>query len=709
MQRRCSGALARRLYHHLTRAAAEDPDLANRLYLPLSFEAGKCLDSATLDRLDVDFLAAILPEIEDAWDRYAGVIRRVALAADPTTVIKMLDIYRRASNPSLKNYVAGQFFERLEAAPESLTEQEMIDGIRKSLGVASRDHDNRRWQLLAASAEELLGRKRVERTNPDVLLQETIELAHAATLACALAQGEAGGPQFDELQTKGAVKLDIRSGPWNTTRAKMFDSPYPVTGRTVLRNSIHSLATSRLAAQRTDLLRMIASQTVSVPDLDLPSGLSLAAYLVQFKPDEQEHLQMLRFAPQVANWNAVRLGLADQLLDVPGRDTQLEQLFAAILAGEAELNTEAGRASVRRRLLTQVLAGLAAKPDTDDPHLRVFDEGSNALRDLYAIQARTMSIPPDDYSAAGQPSDVLAALIRYWGGLLSTTKLEAADRALVDELPYRLKAVDFAAANDLQYTVALQRIWLQLVALHVAQQRPEKAGAVREIRAESGEPVPGGENVFEQLRNLHIGLLRVWLLLRPPTDETELPDVDVRRNGLMRRLTILVFILFLMITNLAIEPVLAVIVFLKGQDEPIRGYFVRENEHVVVLQQLQTDGSTQERIVSRSEIEDVIKTVDSARLEALRPENPDGYREYAEELAEKSKDPDAQVTAIRLFLIAAYLQPQRLGRSCLLGMVPLARQGTEQRHFRAMAYLLDPTHDPETTDDAAADQHAEER
>ncbi len=160
------------------------------------------------------------------------------------------------------------------------------------------------------------------------------------------------------------------------------------------------------------------------------------------------------------------------------------------------------------------------------------------------------------------------------------------------------------------------------------------------------------------------------------------------------RCTTMMALLLGIAANLAAQPALAVIVLLKGQDEPLRGYFVRENEHVVVLQQLQADGSTQERTVSRSEIEDVIKTVDAARLEALRPDNPDGYREYAEELAEKSKDPDAQITAIRLFLIAAHLQPQQLGRSCLLSVVPLARTAAEQRQFRAMAYLLDPAHDP---------------
>ena len=82
------------------------------------------------------------------------------------------------------------------------------------------------------------------------------------------------------------------------------------------------------------------------------------------------------------------------------------------------------------------------------------------------------------------------------------------------------------------------------------------------------------------------------------------------------------------------------------------------------------------------------------RLAELVRSNPDAYREYAEELAEKRKDPDAQQTSIRLFQMAAVLDPQRLGRSCLLGMVPLARDAAEQRRFRAMAYLLDPDHDP---------------
>ncbi len=153
-------------------------------------------------------------------------------------------------------------------------------------------------------------------------------------------------------------------------------------------------------------------------------------------------------------------------------------------------------------------------------------------------------------------------------------------------------------------------------------------------------------------------------------------------------------VLLSIIICMTAQPAWAVIIFLKEQDQPIRGYLLRANERVVVIDQLLDDDTTKERTISRSDIDDIIQTVSPERLKTLHPDNPDKYRDYAEELAEKSKDPDARRAAIRLFLIAAHLAPDRLGRSCLLGMVPLARNDTEQRRFRAMAYLLDPKHNP---------------
>jgi hypothetical protein len=46
--------------------------------------------------------------------------------------------------------------------------------------------------------------------------------------------------------------------------------------------------------------------------------------------------------------------------------------------------------------------------------------------------------------------------------------------------------------------------------------------------------------------------------------------------------------------------------------------------------------------------------------------------------------------AIRLNLIAAWLDPEKLGRSALLALVSLARTPQEQARFQAALYLIDP-------------------
>ncbi len=139
--------------------------------------------------------------------------------------------------------------------------------------------------------------------------------------------------------------------------------------------------------------------------------------------------------------------------------------------------------------------------------------------------------------------------------------------------------------------------------------------------------------------------------------------------------------------------VLGVTVFLKTRSEPLRGFYVGESEETITVGVPQQDGSVIQRHILLSQVEDVLHSIDRERLALLKPDQPDAYREYAEELAEKRVDPEARQMAIRLFLIAAYHDQERLGESCLLGMVALARSPEEERRFRAMVYLLDPQHD----------------
>ena len=152
-------------------------------------------------------------------------------------------------------------------------------------------------------------------------------------------------------------------------------------------------------------------------------------------------------------------------------------------------------------------------------------------------------------------------------------------------------------------------------------------------------------------------------------------------------------LVFLILGSLAV-PCRAVIVFQKNQDEPIRGFLISENAISIEVHEPLPNGDVREHILPRVSIDDIIRAVDPDRLAALNPKTPEDYRSYAEDLAVKTEDPEAREMAIRLYLIAAYLKPSELGRSCLLGMAGLARTPEEERAFRAMAFSLDPDHDP---------------
>jgi len=138
----------------------------------------------------------------------------------------------------------------------------------------------------------------------------------------------------------------------------------------------------------------------------------------------------------------------------------------------------------------------------------------------------------------------------------------------------------------------------------------------------------------------------------------------------------------------------AVVVLKKGSPKPIMGYLVRHDDRGVTVRENLPDGKYRDEVIARDQIDELLITVSPERLAALDPKEPRLYREYAEELAEKHRDPEARDAAIRLYHITAALGDAQLRRGALLGLIALARSPAEERKFRAAAYLYDADHDP---------------
>ena len=134
------------------------------------------------------------------------------------------------------------------------------------------------------------------------------------------------------------------------------------------------------------------------------------------------------------------------------------------------------------------------------------------------VQARLLHVPAETYASAPSVSAVLRDMITHVGGQLETARLNDQQRQQRDAWPSQLVAADFVADNDLQYTVMLQRIWLQVLGLHAAQCVPAQATAADTVVAEtlSSHAVRG--QIFDQLFDLEAGLLRLWMLWRPDAE-----------------------------------------------------------------------------------------------------------------------------------------------------------------------------------------------
>lgn len=132
-------------------------------------------------------------------------------------------------------------------------------------------------------------------------------------------------------------------------------------------------------------------------------------------------------------------------------------------------------------------------------------------------------------------------------------------------------------------------------------------------------------------------------------------------------------------------------VFLVGEAEPVYGYLVSEDSSTVVLDVPQADGRLSRTSYLRDRVEDLVITVDPARLGELSPDDALGYLQYAEELSIKKQDPEARDAARRLFLIAGSLSPQTHGRQAALGLANVAAGADEARRARTLASLIDPS------------------
>lgn len=520
----CVTALFARLYRLMAALAAAEPALSHDRYKALSDLAATFLNGAAKLRLDADVLAALLPRSGGRWREYKPLVQECVASAETSNVLKMVDVYERATDPELQGILRDMLAQRCGVRAEGANPADAAQAMREALG-ASLDPASRtgadRWRLLAVRAHRAIGEASAEAAPPEKLLEQSVRLAGLATLAFALSRRELGYVTYDQLSP--AVfdwKPPVRARDPASKPSGPLRGPPVSFGSPAALGEVYSLCMSLKAFRRMDpdrrlfviaSLRRYAGQ---LSDVTPEQGAIIAEYLLSSKT-EVEYRKVANHLEDLGRWRSVRLGLADEMNSAPLPKERAVEVVSEVLRRKIDLAGEENwKTALRYLLLKDVLDDLPRdEAGRGSPLGPLCDAASEAIQEYQAAEAQLLGIPPEEYKAAASPAARLRMVIDRFAAELSKRGLRDQDRAWLAEMPHELAAADYLGTSDLARSVLLGRIWLRLAAAHVAQQAPDRAAGADRIVAALARSDAQAPNLLMQLRDGERAALEVWLLL----------------------------------------------------------------------------------------------------------------------------------------------------------------------------------------------------
>jgi hypothetical protein len=513
-------ALVRSQLRMVIEQADEQPLLALPLFQAILQRGQRHLDRAAIQRARLDLLTAALPTAGDSWREYEPLLLQTVHSDDPLIVLELVDVMDRIQDPDLQEELAAQLLVRVGQHPLGVTPAEAASRVRDALGASLPVSGEQRWRRLREMAEPLLA-PIGDAATTDSLLQQTVDAGRIATLAAALASGEAGTAAFDALLEQGDFRLvaptleeedEDEAGPVELTARQ---ERYERQAREFARYFSNSRSRS---TQRIVMLRNLSALASHFPELPMQSAIQLAAYLLSAKSDE-EHQQLLELVPAVARWKNVRLALADAVLETGLQQERAQRIVYQAMRNANLLQEVTGdwKRDAYEALLRDVLDQLPNPAPDSGPSLTLYDDACEYLRDFYQVQAHLSGVPVEAYAGASSPSQLLRLMIETTAAQRNATAGNDPAQAWLRTLPHRLIACEHAAAeNDLLRTLVLQRTWIRMVAFDLSRRMPQKAAAIDEYVAALQPLDRNADSVIQQLAEGERTLLQMWLLAAPP-------------------------------------------------------------------------------------------------------------------------------------------------------------------------------------------------
>jgi hypothetical protein len=249
---------------------------------------------------------------------------------------------------------------------------------------------------------------------------------------------------------------------------------------------------------------------------NLPDGLvyrhakTIASYLLLTDWEDAELAAVTEQLPNVASCSRLLQALEDVIANSEKLSQQRTEAVVGALFGKQLrfARDEHWRSACRKMLLQRALE--LARPATAANNEA--DRAADYLRDLYKEQGLAFGVDAPDFEEQTQLAAVLERVVKHVAARAARQEQAAADRTYLEQIDRQLQAARFAAQNDLEQTVLLQRVWLRVLVLALQKQVPAQAGTMQEIRQNLDKKDLQATNLLDQLRSGEEAVLRVWAL-----------------------------------------------------------------------------------------------------------------------------------------------------------------------------------------------------
>jgi hypothetical protein len=275
---------------------------------------------------------------------------------------------------------------------------------------------------------------------------------------------------------------------------------------------------SQKSHERAKAFQNLASSTGS--NLGARRAQKIAEYLLLTNKQKSELEQVAATLNAFTRCRPVILALADQTWNEKVTQQNAELIIGGVLEQPLRFAQDEDWRSACKKLLLGRALELTASTTTGA------DQAAEILANLYKEQGQAFGITGGEFLALTRPTLVLQRVVKEVAartGAQNTApagnpkpgqaeRLNKEDREYLEQIERNLEAARFVAANDLEHMVLLQRHWIKVLSIYLAQQTPAQARSIREIQQELAVTDRQPRSIIDQLRAGEAGILRAWTL-----------------------------------------------------------------------------------------------------------------------------------------------------------------------------------------------------